>query len=250
MDFFLSQCKNPGRTEKDMIHEIEIKFRVISREALDELEKKANELFPNGNIKEVEQTNFFFDTADLCVRRNGIGFRLRKENENYMITLKGPSLDKKEAIASKLTSRLEFEAAVPEKDALMLLTSSLNPVDFAENLSVPEPKMRGTRDHILKIIRQACSKSEISLVGSFTNHRRILPIMIDNCAMKLEFDRTHFTRSNIQYEVELEIPSMAYSETAEAFLVDLFKQCGQTPGFERSKSERFYALLATAASLS
>jgi len=227
-----------------MIQEIEIKFRVASKDALAALEEKAKELFPNGSIKEVEQTNFFFDTADLCVRRNGIGFRLRKENERYMITLKGPSIDKKESSESKLTSRLEFEAPVSEKDAQMLLSSSLNPVDFAENLSVEEPRMRGTRDHILKILKQACSKHDIDLIGQFTNRRRILPIVLDGCSMKLEFDKTHFTSSNIQYEVELEIPSMAYSDTAESFLVDLFKQCGQTPGFERSKSERFYAILA------
>jgi len=227
-----------------MINEIEIKFRVASNEALDSLEKRAHELFPGSQVKEVLQTNFFFDTPDLSVRKNGIGFRLRKEDEAYIITMKGPNPDKKQSSAPKLTSRLEFEAIIAKEDAIALLDGQTEPAKFVENIQLSDLKMKNTRDHLLSLLGKTCPQGNFAIIGHFTNCRRVLPIVIGECPMKLEFDRTQFPNSITQYEVELEIPSMEFSEKAEAFLVDLFYQCGQTPAFERSKSERFYSLLA------
>lgn len=232
-----------------MIKEIEIKFRVMSNEALETLEKRAHELFPNSEIQEVLQTNFFFDAPDLCVRKSGINFRLRREDETYIITMKGPSPDKKQfSTAPKLSSRLEFEAIIAKEDALSLLDGRINPIKFVERIDLDDLNMKKTRNHILNLIDQACPQGNLSFIGKFTNCRRILPVVISECSMKLEFDRTRFSDSIVHYEVELEIPGMEYSEKAEAFLVDLFEQCGQTPESERSKSERFYALLTGGAS--
>jgi uncharacterized protein YjbK len=225
-----------------MIEEIEIKYRLDSQEALSSLEKRANEIFP-GRVKEVEQTNFFFDTPEFDVRKNGIGIRLRKEDARYFMTLKGPSAGKKESELNKLTSRLEFEAEITEGDAKSLLDGLKNPITVVEAMPIDEEKMRKTRSHLLSIVRAACPKEDIALVGSFQNRRRILPVVIGGCDMKLEFDRTHFPDSNIHFEVELEIPSMDHLREAEDFLLDLFNQCGQKPGLQKSKSERFYAFL-------
>lgn len=228
-----------------MIEEIEIKYRLDSQEALNSLEKRASEIFP-GAVKEVEQTNFFFDTPDFRVKKNGVGIRLRKEDDHFFMTLKGPRSSRKEPEMQKLTSRLEFEAEITAQDAQALLNDRVDPISVVEGIAIADERMSKTRRHLVAIVHSAAPNASLRLIGSFTNNRRILPIQIDGCDMKLEFDRTHFPDANIHFEVELEIPSMDHLPEAENFLLDLFKQVGREPGLQKSKSERFYQFLTKA----
>jgi uncharacterized protein YjbK len=226
-----------------MIQEIEIKFLVQSQKDLDALEKRASEMFAGKKVKEVLQTNFFFDTTDFAARKKGIGIRLRKQDDHYFMTLKGPGLGKKEPNGQKLTSRLEFEAEVTQVEAKKLLEGKQSAIAVVEALVIGEERMRKTRDHLVALAKLACAQEKLAFIGSFNNRRRILPIEIARHPMKLEFDQTLFLGNVIHFEVELEIPSMDLFEPAEAFLVHLFHECGQTPGYQKSKSERFYSFL-------
>lgn len=225
-----------------MNQEIEIKYRVANQKALDALEACARGIFPRARPKEVHQTNFFFDTNELKVRKKGLGVRLRQQDKKYILTLKGPHGDKKSK-PSKVTQRLEFEVELKKKQALELLSGEHDIIWVVEHLDGIDAKMTKTRDHLLSLVKEVCAKKELMLIGSFTNIRRILPIVVDGHKMKLEFDRTLFTNKPVHYEVELEIPSMAWLDSAEAFLSNLFSQCGEEPAYEKSKSERFYSFL-------
>lgn len=225
-----------------MNQEIEIKYRVLHEGDLRSLERCAHQLFPNAAIKQVDQTNFFFDTIDLCVRSNRFGVRLRKEDDRYLLTLKGPNSEKKSK-PSGVTQRLEFEAPVGNNLALELLSGAHNFLWFVEHMDLDDDKMKHTRDYLLESIKKVCALRELAVIGSFTNSRRILPITISDHKLKLEFDRTQFLESEVHYEVELEIPSMEMLKPAEVFLANLFSECGLAPTHTRSKSERFYSFL-------
>lgn len=226
-----------------MNQEIEIKFRVESEEMLIALEDYARQMFPYASLKQVHQTNYFFDTPDLFVRKQGIGVRLRKEDARYFLTLKGPNAAKKKSAATTVTQRLEFEAEINESLAIALLSGESDPIFVTEHLENLDPRMKNTRDHLLALIKKLCETRVLSLIGSFTNLRKILPVTLEGRSMKLEFDRTQFNTSAMQFEVELEIPGMDMFRAAENFLVDLFLKCGQLPAYEKSKSERFYSSL-------
>lgn len=226
-----------------MNHEIEIKFKVETRENLAALENRASDIFPDALIKQVQQTNYFFDTADFAVRKNAIRMRLRKQDQHYFLTLKGPSDSKGTLETTKLTQRLEFEAELSQAQADALLSEQHDPVWIATRLENVTPNMIRTRDHLLNLIQTACTDKPIKLIGSFTNQRRILPIEIEGTSMLLEFDETRFNNSIVQFEVELEIPTMEMFKKSESFLKDLFARSGQDPGYAKSKSERFFSYL-------
>lgn len=226
-----------------MNQEIEIKFRVESEEMLIALENCAKNAFPYSSVNQVHQTNYFFDTPDLFVRSQGIGVRLRKEETRYFLTLKGPNTSKKKSASTAVTQRLEFETEISETLATQLLSGKHDPIWVVEQLDNLEARMKNTRDHLLTLLKSLCEGKTLALIGSFTNTRKILPVTIEGRSMKLEFDRTQFNTSAMQFEVELEIPGMDMFRAAENFLVDLFLKCGQLPAYEKSKSERFYSSL-------
>ena len=117
-----------------MNQEIEIKFGVQSEECLTALEDRAREMFPKSQLKQVQQTNYFFDTKDLAVRKQSIGVRLRKEDDRYFLTLKGPNATKKESTTTKVTQQLEFESELTTQQATVLLSAEQDPIWVAENL--------------------------------------------------------------------------------------------------------------------
>ena len=227
-----------------MKKEIEIKYSVATEDALRSLERSACQIFPNSKLTEAHQTNFFFDTKDLDVRRRGYGLRLRQENEEFVFTIKGPSQQKKGDTTATVTQRLEFECSLDKNRARLLLTGIDDPLAIVENLDVLDEQMRRTRSHLVAAIKTVCFGKKMTLLGSFKNLRTTLPVIVNGSEMKLEFDRIQFDEAPIQFEVELEIPSMEMLAVAETFLLDLFSSCSQVPTYEKSKSERFYAFLS------
>lgn len=225
-----------------MNQEIELKYRLPNRAALELVRKIAQHDAGNPQTELLIQTNTFFDTPDLRLKANSLSFRLRLENKQAILCIKGsnPKVADKQ---DNLSVRLEYESKLPAVVAAEILKSEVSPLEYLLTLQDSSSDMKRTREYLCKEIKRVLQKQELIVVGSFNNERLCIPIEINGVQLKLELDQTQFAPDITHHEVELEIPPTLSLKKAERYLSNLLGAAKVPLTTSKSKSDRFYTLL-------
>ena len=172
------------------------------------------------------QRNHYLDTPEGALRRRGYGLRLREEDGDLRLTLKGPTRG-----TGGMTERLELEAAISRDEARDLLAGGR----CLAELPLPIPDE----------LRDPSTSGHLRELGMIENQRRVIrlplpgvpprqPIEVD-----AELDRTRYPDGSIENELEIEWP---HPETPfpEAAVRELLSRHGipWRPG-TKSKLARF-----------
>lgn len=220
--------------------EIEFKFAVSGRQAFSSLLQHLQ--LPGSLVNSgIRQTNHFFDSSALCLRKHHFAIRLREAGGTYALTIKG---DRSSATTGSgaLSNRVEEEVEIPESTADALLAGRLSP-------------RRAIREHfedrssaLLQRIDGACRDQELVPVGHFVNERIHLPpvsLPIDNTSESLvfELDTSTFPDNRVEHEIEVEIRAHSDAVGIEAALVRLLREAGIEWHTAPSKAARFFAVL-------
>ena len=220
--------------------EIEFKFGVAGRQAFSRLLQHLQlpESLVNSGIK---QTNHFFDSAALCLRKHHFVIRLREAGGTYALTIKGER-SSATTVSGTLSNRVEEEVMVPESTADALLTGRLAPrraisEHFGDRSSA-----------LLKRIDDACRDQALVPVGHFVNERMHVPpvtLPIDDTSESLvfELDTSTFPGNRVEHEIEVEIKAHSDAAGIEAALVRLLHEAGIEWHTAPSKAARFFAVL-------
>ena len=192
--------------------EIEFKFAVPDKQAFARLLQQLDlpaALLDTG----VTQNNHFFDSHSHCLHKNHIAIRLRQENGNSLLTIKGEQFNKSRNSAI-LTDRIEEEVVLPSTLSRSLLDGELSPQQ------VIKQQFGDKSQSILEKIRTACEQEELVHIGKFSNIRVHLPpvtLPLDNGSESVvfELDSSTFPGSSTEYELEIEI-----SEHSDAALIE------------------------------
>ncbi|MCA9507193.1 MAG: CYTH domain-containing protein [Myxococcales bacterium] len=222
-----------------MKKEIELKYRLASKADFDHFFHFL-EPMKSGRILVLRQRNIYFDTPSLSLKRNGISLRLRKQNNSYLMCAKQSLADKKSK--NNLSVRLEYEEEINPSIAQLLEQQLLSPIDAFYHLLSPNPKDQETKLLLYGSMLKA-AKSGLQIIGSFSNLRIILPVVIDEDFITFEFDHVSYPQNQEIFEVEIEFSSekevRKYRETVEK----LFRQAQVKTYKSCSKSSRLYKMV-------
>lgn len=172
--------------------EVELKLS-ISEEGYNRLV----ELLPaKGEVR--EQENFFFDTPDLAMRAEGWALRLRRDDQRWFLTAKGPSQRE-----DGISDREEVECScTPALAEALLEGGSIQLSEFEESPA----------ERCMELFGDLCLERWMS----FENRRLVL--LWDEIAMELD----HCTSAGQnRYELEIELPMgelVAIRERLETYL--------------------------------
>ena len=171
--------------------EVELKLSISS-----EGYERLTELMPRKGLPR-EQVNIFLDDAKGTLRKARWGFRLRKDDDQWFLTAKGPN-SKTEGISD----REEIECVLSEEKAQLLLAGESSLADFSE----------APAGYLLK----SFGDLDMQEWMRFKNRRLVL-IWKD---IELELD--HSTcGAHHRYELEVELPMeqlLSIRESLERFL--------------------------------
>ena len=174
-----------------MSSNIEIEAKSLISE--DEYEKIIDKL-NLGKYRKFKQTNYYIDTEDRFLKRNGIALRIREKDENFELTLKTPLseglLEKNENISWRGLDNLKNKQIFPEG----------NIKKFLEILGV--------------------SIKELKVLTSFTTER----ISMDYSIYHIDLDKNIYSII-VDYELEVESSSM---ENAKEEITNILTSCGIT----------------------
>lgn len=170
--------------------EIEIKLDLQKEENYNKLIKRFGL-----TEKPIRQENYFFDSENMDLSKNGWALRLRVEKDKSSLALKGTTTHSSNGLAI----RDEIETIIPDETAQK----------YAEN------GLRGSNlpDNIIKIIRPIVNINDLSQRLNFANDRYRVNYSgaID---MLFEIDRTEFFDGSIDYELEVELEDQLYYQKA------------------------------------
>ena len=174
-----------------MSSNIEIEAKSLISE--DEYEKIIDKL-NLGKYRKFKQTNYYIDTEDRFLKRNGIALRIREKDENFELTLKTPLseglLEKNENISCRGLDNLKNKQIFPEG----------NIKKFLEILGV--------------------SIKELKVLTSLTTER----ISMDYSIYHIDLDKNIYSNI-VDYELEVESSSM---ENAKEEITNILTSCGIT----------------------
>ena len=220
--------------------EIEFKFGVQSKQAFYQLVEHLK-LRESVLSEGVTQVNHFFDSRELCLHNKHYVIRLREQEDNNILTVKGEHALKQKG-NSILSNRVEEEVALPRSAAEDLLHGVITPQQTIRNY------FKHKSADIVKMINAACIDQDLVHIGEFSNVRIHLPpvtLPVANISEKLEFelDSSTFPDGSIEHEIEIEIQEEADTAAIEAALVELLQQAGIEWHPAPSKAKRFFATL-------
>lgn len=218
-----------------MIQEIELKYRFSSQRDFMDLMSLIG-----GKPEEEQQTNYFFDTKVLSLKQAHYYLRIRKSNDLFFFTSKGPALGFVRD-NERLSAHDEWEVELETQLAFELLSGQRNIwTRMKEDWPQETTAQKQTRLSLLDRMSAFGSEKEIGLVGSFSNLRTHVPYYFDSYELDFEFDATDFGNNRIDYEVELELPEGLEVSRAEALIDGFLKQLKITPLDSQGKAERFF----------
>ncbi len=142
------------------------------------------------------QQNYFFDTADWTLSKNGWALRIRKEGAENTISLKGTGSHS----ADGLTTRTEIETSIEEDDFDKYYHHGL------DGDQIP--------DSIRRIICSIINNEHLNVKVEFVNYRLRADFSGENIKMLFEIDRTIFSNGLVDYELEIELDSQLAGEKA------------------------------------
>ncbi|MGP4077192.1 CYTH domain-containing protein [Halobacillus sp. K22] len=186
-----------------MSQEIEIEFKnLLTKDEYD----RVHQLYPFESVEFVEQTNYYFETDDLKLRSQGAALRIRKKNDQWMLTLKQP----------------HPEGLLETHDPL-----SENEADFwIQNRMVEKPNVGKQLDEL------GVSLEDLVFLGSLTTRRKEIEykdtlLVLDH---SLYYDKEDF-------ELELEAKS---KEQGKNVFMQILNQCNIPERETDNKIKRFY----------
>ena len=220
--------------------EIEFKFGIDGKQAFQRLLQQLDlpaYLLDHG----VKQTNHFFDSASHCLHTHHLAVRLREEDGQHILTIKGGQPSNADA-DSVLTDRVEEEVTLSKETALALLSGKLSPVQ------VIMQQFDSKSQSIVQLVNAACGDEKLTPIGSFHNIRIHLPPVVlqtggSDEAIVFELDTSTFPDGRTDHEFEIEISEHSNAAAIEDALLGLFKKAGIEWHTAPSKAERFYAAL-------
>lgn len=221
--------------------EIEFKFAVEGEQAFHQLVEYLH--LPESSLEHgVTQTNHFFDSQARCLHKKHFAFRLRKEGNTHILTIKGkPQAD--DGKNSVLSDRVEEEVELSRETAQALLQGHTTP------RQVIEEHFGDRSAPLLQIIAAACNQEVLVHIGEFENVRIHLPpvnlpLGETSTTVGFELDTSTFPDGNIDHEIEIEITQHCDAVSIEAGLIELFEQAGIEWHSAPSKAERFFSALS------
>jgi uncharacterized protein YjbK len=209
---------------------IEREFKLMLKDAIERSRIEA--LLPPPR-RLLRQHNIFFDTDDGRLAAARLTFRLRQENEAWLLTAKGPPL----AGRGALTAREEAERVLTPALAAHLAAGTADPIPaFARAVPAQVAQTLARR------ISEAADGKPLRPTGGFRNERTQVEIALPcGTPATLALDRSLMPDGAEHHEVELEVaPSAAWS--AAAWLSGLLARAGVPPRAARSKRSRYEAL--------
>lgn len=221
-----------------MKKEIELKYLLSKKEDLLRL-KAALGPYMKESSKLLVQENYYFDTPQLALKKDGISLRLRKENQDFWLSAK-QSLGKKKQ-KNNLSIRLEFEGIIDFEAGELIKDQFLSPLE-AFRLMPAEGEGEATKKLLLGHMKKAL-KEGLQMVGSFINHRVAVPIEILGHKIILELDHSFYPQNIEIFEVEIEFSSAQEAELLRPLIEELFDQVPIKTHKSISKSSRLYKIL-------
>ena len=168
----------------------------------------------------VHQRNHYFDTGDGCLVRRGLMLRVRDEDGEINVTLKGPA-----KCHGSAWVRTEVEEGL-ERDLWEQILGgqrALEHVDVAP-LRMLEPILGGRT---------------LKLLGWVDNERRIHRLSSGPLDLTVELDRTRFPDGSEEYELEVE-EDRHRQEAAETCLREMMSELGLSWELQsKGKYQRF-----------
>jgi uncharacterized protein YjbK len=228
-----------------MIKEIELKYRLHDAASLERLKNTALAKNIRAQTTTKAQTNYFFDTPDYALKSNRVTLRLRREDHEYTLCVKGDDPNNPRT-SDSISIRLEYEKMIDETNAQKMLALSLSPLEF---LALPQngdpPNQNETRHFLHAQMQKLAQNRSLILVGSFSNLRICVPVTLADTQLTLELDETRFGAHIVHHEVELEMPESVDVERVEHDLKSIFDDANVAYFNSNGKAERFYTLLAS-----
>jgi uncharacterized protein YjbK len=222
-----------------MKKEIELKYRLLSKLDL--------ELFLNfvqplkiGNTTRVRQENSYFDDQNLRLKKNGISLRLRQQNDDYFLCAKQSLKDKKQK--HNLSVRLEYEMAISKDVALLVKEHYVSPLEAFLHLPAATEQDELTKKTLYRHMNKV-AKTGLYMIGSFVNHRIIVPISLLGQTIYLELDHSTYPQSIEIFEIEVEFSSVKDVLALRPALEELFHKAQVKTYHSSSKSSRLYKIM-------
>jgi inorganic triphosphatase YgiF len=212
--------------------ERELKIGIQDAAAFDALMKVAG----GQRDDPLRQLNHFFDTASGALRSRKIGFRIREEGQDWILTIKGPT---KPNPTSHLAERVELESNLEPALARAVIEAGRPAVELLDQLDLSAPEARDLSSEV----RVLCAAEPLNEIGSFENVRTRVRTRLAGIEIVLELDRTRFTADDIRFEVELELQPGQPEEGLTEALLGLFARAGIEPQPTAGKLTTFQEIL-------
>lgn len=183
-------------------------------------------------IAPVRQENHFLDTADGVLRAARHVVRLRREEGDWTLALKGPALSE----GRGPTRRAEEERKVSPETAHAILAGATSPLDAFRR----EPQAV-----LLAPIERLVEGRALTVIGSFANERTRLAAdaVVRELGLGVELDRTTFPGARTELELEVELPADVDPAPVELALRLLLERARVPWTPATGKAGRFFRIL-------
>lgn len=169
-------------------------------------EENYNKLIERFGISDqpTRQENYFFDSENMELSKNGWALRLRIEDNKSSLTLKGTTAHSSDGLAI----RDEIEISIPDETAKK----------YAEN----GLKGGNIPDEIARIIQPIVNPRDLIQRIHFVNNRLRVNYSGGDIDLLFEIDRTEFADGSIDFELEIELKDqLSYQKALGAITVFL-----------------------------
>jgi len=156
-----------------------------------------------------EQLNIFFDSNDFYLKKSKLSLRLRKENDFYLITVKG-----KNQSTGELSIRKEVETIISKDEFEWFVENNIS------LLSKDYPPFEYLREEL------GLEHSELifSNILSFHNKRTVFIMANNQNKIKLEVDKTEFANKKLFFELEVEFDEIDSFRKNKEFIAGILKE--------------------------
>ena len=188
----------------------------------------------------LSQINTFFDTDDFQLKQAGLILRLRSENDRFILTAKGTAPADISG-DDTLACRFEEETEISAEQANDLMAAPKNPICLLENSDWPqEAQAQKNRVMLIGHLKTLTHNKCFIRLGSFTNHRRVIPVTIGTTLFRFECDATHFSSTHTDHEVEIELSNAEEAPLVQQFVKDCFAKLNIRAKSAPGKAWRFF----------
>jgi inorganic triphosphatase YgiF len=179
--------------EPTALHELEAKFETDAAGRATLLAATAFGMFQVAAVKQRQQDDIYFDTAERALRIAGATLRVRRLTDGALLTFKGA---RQAASAAHVASRLEDEQALP--------------AEWAARVSTDAPLPSGLDASPLRRARELVGTAQLEPIARLQNERTTLALRADAQLLELALDHCVGTRLADERmvtfdEVELEV---------------------------------------------